>query len=267
MIRLHLFARRLSLLSGIALLPCATGPARSAEPFRLITWNLHHGEGTDGKLDLGRIAEVIKARKPHAVALQEVDRNCARTGGVDQAAELGRLTGMTPVFRKAMDYDGGEYGLCFLTSTAPVSSAGISLPPNQEPRTAQSVTLSLPGGSLTLINTHLDFVKGPARAKQVEGLLSWAATLPGTALLAGDFNAVRGDEVMTAVTSAGWELPVKDGNPATVPALRPKNEIDFIALRPAGSLKVLRHEVLDEGLCSDHRPVLMEVIPFPLEGK
>ena len=51
--------------------------------FRVMTFNIHHGEGVDGKVDLDRIANVILEANADAVALQEVDRNARRTGGVD----------------------------------------------------------------------------------------------------------------------------------------------------------------------------------------
>ena len=52
----------------------------AAEPLqiRVLSYNIHHGAGVDGKLDLPRIAGVITAVKPDLVALQEVDRNTER---------------------------------------------------------------------------------------------------------------------------------------------------------------------------------------------
>src|SRR5215207_9900780 len=52
-----------------------------AGPLRLtvVTYNIHHGEGTDKKLDLPRIAEVIRRCEPDFVALQEVDNGTRRT--------------------------------------------------------------------------------------------------------------------------------------------------------------------------------------------
>ena len=38
-------------------------------------------------------------------------RRSGRSGGVDQIAEFGRLTGMHPYFGKFMDFGGGEYGV------------------------------------------------------------------------------------------------------------------------------------------------------------
>ena len=37
---------------------------------RLLTYNIHHAEGTDGRLDLERVARVIKEVKPDLVAVQ-----------------------------------------------------------------------------------------------------------------------------------------------------------------------------------------------------
>jgi len=79
----------------------------------VLTYNIHHGEGVDGKLDLVRIAKVIQEVEPDIVALQEVDQNAGRSGQVDQAAELGRLTKMRSVFGGNIALQGGEYGNAF----------------------------------------------------------------------------------------------------------------------------------------------------------
>jgi endonuclease/exonuclease/phosphatase family metal-dependent hydrolase len=72
-----------------------TGSAQEAtNTFRVMTYNIHHGEGPDGKVDLGRIASAIKAEKADIVALQEVDRGTLRTRQRDLTAELAKLTGM-----------------------------------------------------------------------------------------------------------------------------------------------------------------------------
>src|SRR6478609_4130425 len=64
---------------------------------RVITYNIHHGEGMDKKFDLERIAKVLLAEKPDIVALEEVDQGTRRASGVDQPAEFARLTGMKVV--------------------------------------------------------------------------------------------------------------------------------------------------------------------------
>ena len=69
---------------------------------RILSYNIHHGQGTDGIFDLERLARVISSVEPDLVALQEVDRATTRSGGVDQAAELARLTGMEAAFGKTI---------------------------------------------------------------------------------------------------------------------------------------------------------------------
>src|SRR5688572_255745 len=95
--RTHLTARSRGHAMGIrsfVWVALLAGPAVAAPPdgttVRVLTYNVHHGEGTDGKVDLPRIAAVIKAADPDLVALQEVDNKCRRSGKVDQTAELAK---------------------------------------------------------------------------------------------------------------------------------------------------------------------------------
>ena len=67
---------------------------------------------------------VIKRLKPDLVALQEVDQRVRRSGSVDQAAELGKLTGMHHAFGSFFKYDGGNYGMAVLSRWRPRSMPG-----------------------------------------------------------------------------------------------------------------------------------------------
>ena len=80
-----------------AIVPC-TAVAKDPVRLRVLTYNIHHAEGIDRKLDVERIASVITSVNPDIVALQEVDQKVARTKGVDQPAELARLTEMNVAF-------------------------------------------------------------------------------------------------------------------------------------------------------------------------
>ena len=71
-----------------------------------MSYNIHHGEGIDGKLDLERIAKLIVDVKADIVGLQEVDRGCERTQKRDLPAELGKLTGLTSRAGSAIDREG-----------------------------------------------------------------------------------------------------------------------------------------------------------------
>ena len=47
----------------------------------MLTYNIHHGEGTDGRFDLSRLAGVVTSMHPDLVALQEVDEGTERASG------------------------------------------------------------------------------------------------------------------------------------------------------------------------------------------
>ncbi len=130
------------LLTLVLLAPsvgCAAEPAR----LRVLSYNIHHGQGEDGKFDLPRIAEVIKASGAQVTALQEVDDKTKRAGGVDQADELGKLTKTASRFAKAMDYSGGGYGEAALSALPILESKTIPLPADEgyEPRSAVAVKM------------------------------------------------------------------------------------------------------------------------------
>src|SRR5690606_22711124 len=65
-------------------------PARAAvsAALSIVTWNVHHCRGLDGRVVPERIARTIEALGPDLVALQELDVGRARTHRVDQPAWL-----------------------------------------------------------------------------------------------------------------------------------------------------------------------------------
>ncbi|GAA5130009.1 endonuclease/exonuclease/phosphatase family protein [Luteolibacter yonseiensis] len=244
------------LLVSVLLFPA--GLVRSEEKstsLKVLCWNIHHGRGADDKVDLERIAAVIRGREPDVMMLQEVDKNCERSGKVDQPAELARLTGMKQVFGKAMDFQGGEYGQALL-SRFPLAGLKIHrLPGDGEPRVAISAMVETPLGPVMIAGLHLDHKNPATRDKQAEvvsvGLLKETT---GPIILAGDFNATPDSGTLAVFRQPPWSVVAKEEPSATCPADNPKVEIDFTVLRG------LRQEkpsiVLPESIASDHRPVL-----------
>jgi endonuclease/exonuclease/phosphatase family metal-dependent hydrolase len=234
------------------ILTVATMSASETKPIRVLCWNIHHGVGVDGKLDLERIAKVISDAKPDLVALQEVDKQCSRSGKVDQTAELARLTGMTGVFGKAMDFGGGEYGQAIL-SRHPIGSHKVHpLPGPGEPRIAFEAVVSIDNSKLKLISLHLD-LEPAQRLAQAQTLMGLLKDSPEPAILCGDFNDKPGSPTLAAIVPP-WVMVPKQAPAFTYPADKPGNEIDFFFTRG------LKHStpvvVLPEAVASDHRPLL-----------
>src|SRR5688500_17886050 len=93
-----LFLLMMFLLAG-----CATTETNKST-FRVLSYNIHHGEGTDGNIDLQRIAEVIKESKAEIVGLQEVDKGVERTTRRNFPKELAKLIGMKIYFERNIIY-------------------------------------------------------------------------------------------------------------------------------------------------------------------
>jgi endonuclease/exonuclease/phosphatase family metal-dependent hydrolase len=252
----YLLAALLGLTGAAAVADDALPP----KSLRVLCYNIHHGEGTDGKLDLARIAGVIRAARPDLVALQEVDRNARRTGKVDQAAELARRTGMHAAFARAIDLQGGEYGLAVLSRFPLKGAKSHKLPgkEKQEARIVQEVTVEPKGlPRITFLNTHLQHDDGPTREKQAARIVELFRKAEGPLILAGDLNAAPGSAPIKALAKP-WSFATEPGGKGlqTIPSGAPKRQIDYVLFRPAGRFKVAEAKVIEEKVASDHRPVL-----------
>ncbi len=261
--------RSLLLPALLALLGATAAPAHAATPaaprtLRVLSYNVHHGEGDDGKLDLPRLAAVITASRADLVALQEVDQRTKRTGGIDQAAELARLTGHHVAYGKAMDYQGGAYGQALL-SRWPLEDFVVHAlpnPANVEPRIAISATVRPPGlPALRFIGTHLDATRDDtARWQQALRLNELFAHDTAPTIFVGDFNARPDTRVMKALFEHFADASAASPAP-TSPAKQPTARIDYVLLRPAPAWRVVSSKVLPEAVASDHRPLLVELVP------
>ncbi|MGI9627778.1 MAG: endonuclease/exonuclease/phosphatase family protein [Longimicrobiales bacterium] len=237
----------------------AVNPA-NPDTVRVLAYNIHHGEGMDEVVDLERIAAIIRDVDPDLVALQEMDSVVARTGGVDQAAKLGELTGLEDVFGRFMPYQGGAYGMALL-SRWPISDVqNARLPDGDEPRTALNAIVTSPdtGRRIRLVGVHL-YRTEEERLAQAVALEDHLAGEPHPTLLAGDFNSTPGSPVMDHLASS-WEVVHKGVDRFTFSSYEPVREIDFFLYRPSSSFQVLDQQLLTEPVASDHRPLVIDLI-------
>ena len=242
--------------------PQRASDARTRETIRVLAFNIHHGEGMDERLDLERIARLISDVNPDLVAIQEVDRGVERTGDVDQAAVLAELTGLTALFGKFMEYQGGHYGMALLSRWPIVRSRNHLLPEGPEPRSALTARVRSPTTGREIVFVGIHFYRTPEeRWSQASRVIEIFAAEETPVILAGDFNSQPDSEVIRGLAEV-WTIPGKGADRLTFPSYAPEREIDFIMYRPAERFEVIRQEVLDEPIASDHRPVLLELAVF-----
>jgi len=240
-------------------------PASSPHPrtLRVMTYNIHHGEGTDHEFDLVRLAEIIKRTDADLVALQEVDQATQRSQGVNQLTELARLTGLNAAFGKAMDFQGGGYGVGVLSKSAirHVVNRPLPDPPGFEPRTALTVDIEVgTGGPLVhFTSTHLDSGRDFGnRVAQADHLNQLTASDDSPAILAGDLNCRTDSEPMEILRRRWVNASPPDFRPSD-PAARWFGRVDHVLVRPAPTWRVIASHVIDAPAASDHLPVLAEI--------
>lgn len=254
------------LSTSLAAAGCRTQPRLPA--LRVLTYNTHHGEGNDGRIDLDRIAAVIREARPDVVALQELDNRARRSGRVAQAEEYSRLTGLLAHFGEAMPFDGGSYGQALL-SRWPLDAFTVHTlpgPSGREPRIAVSARISPPSGSpFRFVGTHLDAAQDDGERWLQSGRLNELfAQDPFPTVLTGDLNAPPASRVMQRMFAL-WEDAAAHHPQPTIPSEAPRERIDYVLLHPRGAWSVSSIEVIAESVASDHRPLGAE-LRGPIRG-
>ena len=268
----------IGLLLVLTLQILSPGSCQAAETLdvRVMSYNIHHAAGVDGKLDVDRIAKVIASAKPDVVALQEVDQNCNRTGNVDQAAEIAGKLGFEFVFGQSIELPGGGYGNAILSRWKIKDSQVLQLPnPDQgEQRTVLQVTIeeSETKGTFRVLATHFDHRRPKqTRTESAEfvrkHVLDHSPMMP--TILTGDLNAEWSSSDLTPLHPA-FQPTSKEAQP-TVPVSEPARQIDFVAYRPSHHWTTTSSTILNEAVASDHRAIVAELkldlMPPPVPGK
>lgn len=173
------------LLSNVPAKPAANLEAPAS--FTVMTFNMHHGEGMDGKVDIIRIAKLVEHEKADIIALQEVDRYRLRSGFVDQARELSEMLGMHMVYSPSLTYKVGQYGMAILSRYPIADSSWSLLPGNLETRSLLMTTVLIGSQPVHIATTHLG-LSAEDRRLQLTRVSELLADKQGPLVALGDFN-------------------------------------------------------------------------------
>ena len=227
----------------------------------LMSYNVMHCAGIDDKVNIARTAEVIKRENPRFAGLQELDCHAAkRSFGVDQPAELGRLTGMHATFAQAIPFQGGGYGVAVLSREKPLSVYRAPLP-GREPR----VLLLCEFEDCWFGTTHLS-LQATNRLASVEiirkAVAERAATKP--VYLTGDWNDTPTSKPLAAMRS--FMTVLSDTKGRTFHDFRPNDPptpycIDYIAVDSLSAKRIVVRgsHVVPDVTTSDHSPVVATI--------
>lgn len=218
------------------------------------SWNIHHGAGMDGRVDLGRIAGALHDAGAHVAGLQEVEVAAIRSRFVNQPRSVAKRLGMHAAFGSSFRLPvAGEFGNALVSRFRLRHSDIHAMPSGKEPRTVMEAHLETEAGLVAVFTTHWGLDDGE-RSNQARECVRRVEAFGGAALLLGDLNEEPDGPSIAILRNAG--LVSLGPNEHTYPADDPTRLLDYIWGTPGWkALDAYAMPVLG----SDHRPVVAEV--------
>ncbi len=240
-----------------------------------MSWNIKGG------CRLKRVVELIRKQEPTVVALQEVDKNLEKTGGLDIAKEIAETLGFNflfaPGYRIPQKTGVGEMGnallfkhplqrreTCFLSPEIEYEGSGET-----EPRNVLKAELKIGGKTWSFLTTHLAVSTGfefnKTKQVQLNTLLKVVNRSSPPLVLMGDLNSPPQSRVVKKIEkvlfnadrqgSKTWPVGGAERKGWSVPEL--EYTIDYIFLSKeikSRAFKVLKSEA------SDHLPLIVTIL-------
>lgn len=260
---------------------CLTDGKADRRNFRVMSFNMAHGQGMDGRVDLERTAKVIKQSNADIICLQEVDQHFSdRSDFMDQAAVLGGWLDMDysyganliePPARPGMP--DRKYGNALL-SRFPVKFTEnhplilpSTLQEDPEPRGVLETILDLGGTYVSVLNTHLSLGERELEAN-IRQLLQQAETSMFSTIIAGDFNMKPTHPELCKISSKFHDAfsQIETGSSFTFPAnysdensgiySKASSRIDYIF---TDDQSLLQHAEVLNTPAADHLPIIADL--------
>jgi endonuclease/exonuclease/phosphatase family metal-dependent hydrolase len=271
----------LAMLTAVSVLAVSGGPAGATDvadasggggagrPLRAASFNIHHGVGVDGLLNLERIATVVEDTHPDVIGLQEVDRHFGeRSDFVDQAMWLADRLDLHVVFGANIDLEPltpgaprRQYGTAILSRyrIREWRNTLLPRPAGGEQRGLLEAVINVRGVSVRAYNTHLQHNSQEERLAQVAAIRSIVAEARESVVLVGDLNATPDSPEIGAITedlADAW-AQAGEGDGFTYDAETPHARIDYVL---TSSDVVARTAAVVTSDASDHLPVVADLI-------
>lgn len=258
------------------------GMKKKAPIVKVMSFNIAHGLGMDGIVDLEKTAEVIEDSCATIIALQEVDRYfSARSSFVDQVDWLSERLGMYAAYGANMNFapedserPNRQYGNVIL-SKYPIKYVENHLLTqvycpfgNNEQRGLLETVVEVEGVYLSVFNTHLA-LKDEELAVSVDEILAIAGKSHFPRIIAGDFNASSSNAHMQKLNGHFRDtfLKMKKGDAYTYPSpyvnketdevFWPATRIDYIF--SDSEVDVVQVAVIETSV-SDHLPIVADMV-------
>ncbi|ANZ03858.1 endonuclease/exonuclease/phosphatase family protein [Raoultella ornithinolytica] len=252
--------------------------AENYPQLKIATYNIGKNEASDNVADFTSLNLAIKNIGADIIAVPEVDNKTARSQKIDQLKTIADANGYHYAFGKALEFDGGEYGVGILSKYKIEHTQVIKLPSGDaEQRIALLAQIAVPGfdSPVLVMVTHLDWQKDPTmRIEQVRHLLDvsigdapsdFKDIASSIKILAGDFNSTHDEQPLKEVGYFFNPVAKQGTDYRTWPAVNPAIDIDHIFTFKGQKWNVKKIEVphnspaFNWSSASDHLPLIAEL--------
>jgi endonuclease/exonuclease/phosphatase family metal-dependent hydrolase len=222
------------------------------------SYNIHKAEGLDRRVDLNRIARVLREIDADLFGIQEIFQ--------PQAEELAAMLGMDMAMGVTRHVRGVAYGNAIFSRFAVHGSHAFDLTrPPREPRGGLRLDTLVGERELHVFNVHFG-LKIRERAEQVEALVREQVLrrdLPGSRVVIGDLNEWFPGAVGRALRRELHGPRIRRTHPAPLPIF-PLDRIYWDRELHADSFRVHRSQLAR--VASDHLPVVARLRLAPAPG-
>lgn len=231
------------------LIPDPTGDVR------FMSYNIRHGSDMNSVMNLEGQIEVMRKWNPDYILVQEVDSMCIRSGKIYEGKVIADALGMHVTFARAIDFEGGKYGVALISREEPLSVERYPLPNNSEAR----VLLVCEFEDKYVACTHLSFERNE-HVEPVNIINGAAHKADKPFFIGGDWN----DEPQSILLNTLRETftILSDDYVLSYPADYPTMCIDYIAAYKNENVRqhvVTMKHLADEPTASDHRPLIVDI--------
>jgi endonuclease/exonuclease/phosphatase family metal-dependent hydrolase len=234
---------------------------------RIVSYNVHKGVGTDGRLRLDRIVNVVRHYAPHVVCLQEVIWAPVPRGRRTQPQALASAIGLPHgVIALNCHRRRGTYGNMTLSAYPIDEHENLDVTVSiKKARGVLYSRLRLPHTPLHVFNAHLG-LSGWERLRQMRELVADTPRVAPAAeavVYAGDMNDWSHRLYPTVLHDAGFRCVVGDADDpghATYPSWYPMGALDKVFVRGAVRQAYAHPSRLALArVASDHLPLVAEI--------
>jgi len=240
--------------------PTHASATASGWPIRIMTYNLHQGFDTDGRLGMEALARVIDGTGADVIAMQEISRGWFINSSLDMLPWLSQRLEMRYLFGPAADSIWGNA----ILSRYPILEHGRGTVPKGDGVMKRSylwARLDMGNGEdLLVIATHLHHIETEhkVRIPQIQAILDFWGGRERTIIL-GDMNSWPDSPEMDLFRDAGLQdafALVGRGDGYTFASNDLYERIDYLWVTPDLQVSEL---VIPESTASDHLGVALTV--------